>query len=172
MIGGLILTDRKDKLCSIAFLNGDLETHSVETNNQILELIEEKNPDFLAVNVSDETSLKEFTKKEEELKEEGFIFQPTSHEKEKVKRFEALKAQCRQELGEECPEFIRFEPQITAEELAIHSDSAFESLGVDSSDIGSSGEFDAALGAVTARFFSQNQYRDLGIIVPESLEEE
>lgn len=172
MIGGIILTHRKGENCSLAFLDDGLETYSVETNDEIMKLVDEKNPSVLAVNVSDETSIKEFTNKEEELKEEGFIFQPTSHEKQKVKRFEALKARCRQELGEDCPEFIRFEPQITAEELALHGDDALESLGIDSSVINSAGEFDAVLGAVTARFYSQNQYRDLGIVVPENLEDE
>jgi hypothetical protein len=76
------------------------------------------------------------------------------------------------ELGGESPDIIRFEPSITAEQLAIHDDAGFKSLGIDTSGIRSARQFDAALGAVTARFYSQNQYEDLGVIVPESLETE
>ncbi|QKQ98176.1 hypothetical protein GKQ38_01415 [Candidatus Nanohaloarchaea archaeon] len=170
MIAGLILKDTPGRECGLAFLDEELETYSVESNEEIIELLDEKNPEVLAADVSDETSLKEFNKNEEELKEEGHIFTPVSHEGEKVKRFEALKAGCRQHLGQDCPEFIRFEPQITADELAIHSDDGLRSFGVETEDIHSADEFDAALGAITARFYQQGQFKDLGIVVPQNLD--
>jgi len=82
---------------------------------------------------------------------------------------EALKAQLFENMGAERPEVIRFEPQITADELAIHDDSALGSYGVDSSKIESAEQFDAMLGAITARFYEQNQVKDLGVIIPEPL---
>lgn len=172
MIAGLILKDETGVDCGVAFLGDELSTYSVETNEEIIDLLDRHQPEILAVDISDETSLKELNKKEEELKEEGHIFNPVSHEGEKVKRFEALKSGCRQELGPDCPEFIRFDPQITADELAVHGDKGLESLGVETENIMSADEFDAALGAVTARFYEEGQYSDLGVIVPSTLEDQ
>lgn len=170
MIAGLTLKDTPGIECGLAFLDEELETFSVESNEEIIELLKEKNPDVLAVDVSDETSLKEFNKGEEEARESGHIFTPVSHEGDKVKRFEALKAGCRQHLGQDCPNFIRFEPQITADELAVHDDDGLKSFGLDTSVIHSADEFDAVLGAITARFYQQNQFEDMGIVVPQNLE--
>ncbi len=75
-------------------------------------------------------------------------------------------------MGGSAPALIRFEPHITAGELAIHGDDGLESYGIDTSGIRSAEQFDAALGAVTARFYQQNQARDIGIIVPENMEED
>jgi len=68
------------------------------------------------------------------------------------------------------PDFIRFDPQITAKELSIDGDDALASYGVEPSDIDSARVFDAVLGAITARFYQQEQFQDLGIIVPQSLD--
>lgn len=171
MIAGLILADSPEKDCAIAFLGDEVSTFTVKTNEEIVELVEERKPDVLAVNAGDEESLEEFTKHEKELREEGFAFTPTSHQKTLMKRLEALKQHMLQEMGAEQPEFIRFDPHITSEILAVHSDRALEALGVDTSEIGSSKEFDALVGAITARFYQQNQYRDLGIVIPEGMEE-
>lgn len=170
MIAGLILKDAPGVECGLAFLGDELETFSVESNEEIIELLDEKNPDILAVDISDETSLKEFNKGESDARESGHIFTPVSHEGEKVKRFEALKAGCRQALGQDCPEFIRFEPQITADELAVHGDDGLRSFGVDTEGIHSADEFDAVLGAITARFYQQNQFEDMGIVVPQNFD--
>ncbi|MFB6204649.1 MAG: hypothetical protein ABEJ75_03310 [Candidatus Nanohaloarchaea archaeon] len=171
MNAGIILSDDTEKDCQIAFLGDKLETFSVRTNDEIVELVMEREPEVVAVDAGGEEAREELTDNEEELKEEGYIFTPHSHQDEKRKRLDALKNQLFKEMGAEQPEFIRFDPQISAEELAIQGDSGLESLGVDTADIGSAGEFDAVLGAVTARFYTQNNVRDMGIIIPEGFTE-
>ena len=167
MIAGLILTEDVDEECSIVFLDEDLETFEVNKNEEIVELIEEKEPEILAVDIGTKQGQKEFTKEEKELKEEGYIFTPNSHQKRKVERMQSLERHINHAMGGRV-EVIRFEPQITAKELAIDSEEDLSSLGVDG-DIRSVGEFDAALGAVTARFYSQGQFEDLGVVIPENL---
>lgn len=169
MNAGIVLSDSTDKKSHAAFLGDELKTFSVDTNEELLELIDRYEPRVIAFNVGTETSMKEFNKKEEELKEEGHSFMPTSHEPRRSKRLEALKTRIIHSADEK-PEIIRFEPHITADELALHGDSGLESLGVDPSGIENAGEFDAVLGAVTSRFYSQNQFEDLGVIVPEAIE--
>jgi hypothetical protein len=168
MIAGLILKNNIEEESQIAFMGEEVETFSVSENPELVELIEEHEPELIAANAGLEQGKEELTKQEKELKEEGFIFTPNSHREKKVKRLETLKAQITHETGLQ-PEFIRFEPQISAEELAIGGDEALESYGVDASDIGSVEAFDAVVGAVTARFYQENQHRDLGVIVPEAV---
>ncbi|MFB6208096.1 MAG: hypothetical protein ABEJ69_01990 [Candidatus Nanohaloarchaea archaeon] len=171
MNAGIILSSEPEKDCSVAFLGDELETFSVKTNEEIVELVMERKPDVVAVDAGGEEAPEEFTENEEALKDEGYVFTPHSHQNEKRKRLEALKNQLFKEMGAEQPEFIRFDPQISSEELAIHGDSGLESLSVDTSDIESAEEFDAVLGAVTARFYTQNNVRDMGIIIPEGFTE-
>lgn len=171
MIAGLVLTDSPEKECALAFLEDEVSTFTVGSNQEIVELVAEKKPAVLAVNTGDEESLEEFTRNEKELREEGFAFTPASHEKTLMKRLDALKQQLLEDMGVEQPEVIRFDPHITSDVLALHGDSGLEALGVDTSEIESSKEFDALIGAITARFYQQNQYRDLGVILPESMED-
>jgi predicted nuclease with RNAse H fold len=168
MIAGLILADSLEEDCSLAFLDEKLETFQVETNDEIVELIEEKEPEVLAVDVGTEQGKEEFTKQEKELKEEGYIFTPNSHQTRKVERMQSLERHLNHAMGGRI-QIIRFEPQITARELAIDSEQDLKSIGVEG-DIGSVEEFDAVLGAVTARFYSQGQFEDLGVVVPEPLD--
>lgn len=155
----------------VAFMDEGLECHAVNENSEIVELLEENEPELIAANVGLEQSQEELTKQEKELKEQGYMFTPDSHREKLVKRLDALKAQLTHETGLQ-PEFIRFDPQISAEELAIDGDEALEGYGVDTSDIDSVGMFDAVIGCVTARFYQENQYEDLGVIVPEAMREE
>ncbi|MFB6159343.1 MAG: hypothetical protein ABEJ95_06865 [Candidatus Nanohalobium sp.] len=168
MIAGLILSDDVEKECSMAFLGEDLETCKLTTNEEIVEKVEEKEPEVLAVDVGTEQSAQELTKKENKLKEEGHIFTPNSYQKRKVERMQSLERHLNHVMGGQV-EIIRFEPQITAQELVIDSEDDLEALGVEG-DIGSAEEFDAVLGAVTARFYSQGQFQDLGVVVPENLD--
>ncbi|MFB6203386.1 MAG: hypothetical protein ABEK01_02740 [Candidatus Nanohaloarchaea archaeon] len=170
MIAGLVLKDDVEKDSQLAFLGDELESVQASTNEEIIEEIEERKPEVLAIDAG-ETGRDEFSKQEEELKEEGYTFSPASHNKMKARRFEALTEQLFQMLGEQKPEVIRFEPAITSEELAIDGDEALESYGIDAENIMSAQAFDAVLGAVTARFYSQGQFEDLGVIVPEPLGE-
>jgi hypothetical protein len=172
MLCGINFAEDDSSDSGVAFLGDELETFSVESNEEIIELVEERTPKIIAVNtgMQERESLSDG---EEELQEEGHIFTPAQHDTQRVRRFEAFKGLLQRKLpGEEIPEFIRFDPVISGRELAIDTDSALESYGVDASGIESSAEFDAALGAVTARFYQQEQTEEMGVQVPESLHED
>ena len=172
MIAGLVLTDTEEKESHLAFLGEDgLETVSIKDTGEIVDLIQENEPEVLAANCGTELSGREWTKKEEDLKEEGYSFTPASNEKKKVERMRAIKRSLKHHM-ERSPEIIRFDPRISTEELSLHGDEALRSFGIDPSNIQSSRQFDAAVGAVTARFYSEEQYEDLGVIVPQPLTDE
>ena len=170
MIAGLILKDDTSKNSFLSFLGDETFCYELSTNPEIVEEIQKKKPELLAVDSGMESGIGEFTDKEEELREEGHSFVPTSHEKMKKRRLEALKSQLFEAMGNEAPEIIRFDPVLTSKELALDSDEALESLGVETKNIKSAEQFDSVLGAVTARFYQQNQYRDKDVIVPEPLQ--
>lgn len=172
MIAGLVLSDSKDKDSRIAFLGDETITYSVTSNEEILEKVDEHGPDLLAIDVDDTEGPEEMTEDEQEAKEKGYSFTPNAHQSQKQKRFRALKEQLFRKLGAEQPDLIRFDPAITAEELAMDSDEALESYGVSTDEIEHSGEFDAVLGAVTARFYQQGSFTDLGLIIPEPLQDD
>jgi len=172
MLCGVVLSETEDEDSSVAFLSDDVESFTVSSNEEIVELVKDRKPSIIAVNTGLEER-RRLSDEEEELQEEGFIFTPAKDDVKRVRRFQALKAHIAHELtGDEIPEYIRFDPVITGKELAADSDSALGGYGVDPSDIDSSNEFDAALGAVTARFFQENQVRDLSVSVPVPLREE
>jgi hypothetical protein len=172
MYCGIVFAEDDSSESHVAFLEEELETFSATTNEEIIELVAERTPELVAVNTGMQEQ-QELSDGEEQLQEEGHIFTPAQHDTQRVRRLQAFKGVLERKLpGEEIPEFIRFDPVITGRELAIDTDSALESYGVDPSDIDSAGQFDAALGAVTARFYDQEQTKDLGIQVPEALHEE
>ena len=167
---GLILSDKKGENCYISFLTDNgLEISEVETNEEIVDLIEEFEPSFVAVDAGTKESREEFTEEEQELLEEGYNFTPNSQQVMKVRRLELLQRQILDRLGDSGPEFIRFEPYITAKELSLHDDSALESLGIETKDIESSKGFDSVLGAVTSRFYSQGHFEEKGVVIPENV---
>lgn len=168
MIAGIMLSDNENVNSEVAFLGDELELFSLETNQEIVEKLREHSPDIVAINSANELPRDQLSEQEEDLKEEGFNFTPSHTESKKIKRLQALKAFMRREMTER-PEFIRFDPHITAEELAIDGDKALNSYGIESSDINSARAFDAVLGSITARFYQQEQFRDLGVIVPQNL---
>ena len=168
MIAGVILSDSLDRKTKVAFLEDELEIHSVETNGEIVELLEEYKPEIIAFDVGTDQGKDEFTSDEQELQDEGYIFTPNSHQEKKVERLQSLEKHIKHKLTY-VPEFIRFEPQITARELMLDDEEALSSIGVEG-DINGAREFDAVLGAVTARFYSQGQYEEYGVVVPESLD--
>lgn len=165
---GIDLTENEDIDSTVAFLGDEVESHSVKSNDELADLIEEKTPGIVAVN----TGLQErrgLSDDEEELQESGRIFTPASQDTQRVRRFQDLKNRVRQKVaGEDMPEFIRFDPAITGKELALDSDEALKSIGVEASNIESSREFDAVLGAVTARFYDQDQAKDMDVVVPKA----
>lgn len=172
MLCGIVFGETEEDESSVAFLSDELESFTVESNQEIIELVKERNPGLIAVNTGLEER-RRLSDGEEELQEEGFIFTPAKDDVKRVRRFMSFKAHLAQEVsGDEIPEYIRFDPVISGRELAIDSDDALKSYGVDTSDIDSAAEFDAALGAVTARFYQKNQVRDLGVSVPEPVREQ
>lgn len=172
MLCGIILGETEKEESSVSFLSDEIESFTVDSNEEIVELVKERKPSIIAVNTGLEER-RRLSDEEEELQEEGFIFTPAKDDVKRVRRFQALKAHIAHELpGDEIPEYIRFDPIITGRELAVDSDKALSSYGIDPSDIDSSNEFDATLGAVTGRFFQENQVRDLSVSVPEPLRDE
>lgn len=169
MIAGLVLTTTEEDESSIAFIGeSDTEAFSVKDTGELVDLVVEKKPEILAVNCGTELSKGNLTQDEEELKEEGYSFTPSANEKKKVERARAIDRSLKHHMDNP-PELIRFDPFISSRELALDSDKAVESLGVDASNIESSQEFDAVVGAITARFYSQNQYKESGVVIPENI---
>jgi hypothetical protein len=168
MIAGLILTDDVEECSSVAFLGEDTLIKDVKTNKEIVDEIADKEPEVVAVDVGTDQAAEELTEKEKELKEEGFIFTPNEFQRGKVERLQSLERHAKHEMGGDI-DFIRFEPQITSQELEIAAEHDLEGLGVDA-DPENSKQFDAMLGAVTARFYTQGQFQDLGVVVPQHLE--
>ncbi len=171
MIAGLILSDKEQLESELALLGDELEIYSLETNQEIVEKIDELKPDVIAVNSAGEITREKLSDQEEDLKDEGYSFTPSRTESKKIKRLQALKAILNRDMTDS-PDFIRFDPHITADELAIDGDNALNSYGIEPSDINSARQFDAVLGCITARFYQQDQFQDLGVVVPRNLDSE
>ncbi|MFB6209485.1 MAG: hypothetical protein ABEJ56_05110 [Candidatus Nanohaloarchaea archaeon] len=169
MIAGLMLSDSEKEDSQLALLGDETDSLSLKDTGRIVDEISGREVEVLAVNCGTELNAGELTEDEEELKEAGYAFTPSHTEKKKVERLRAIERSLKH-LMDKPTELIRFDPAITSEKLALDSDDSLESLGVDASDISSSKQFDAVLGAITARFYSQNHYSDEGLIVPEKLE--
>ncbi len=161
MIAGLYLTEDK---CKLAVIDDGIKIEEYETNQEIVDNLEDI--DILAVNAP-LTSGRELEKQEEKLQEEGYIFSPGSHDETLRRRAAHLKQLIEQKRV--MTELIRYDPMITSRELALDGDKALESMGFETSNIEKSRDFDAVLGAVTARFYDQDQFEDFGVIVPEAL---
>ena len=169
MYCGIIFAEDDSKDSQVAFLGEKIEVFTVTSNEDIIDLVSERKPDLVAVNTGME-DINHLSDEEEDLKEEGFIFTPSRHDTHRVRRFQAFEGLLKQSIAvDEVPEFLRFDPVITRKELAIDGDSALESYGIETGEINSAGEFDAVLGAVTARFYDQGQAEDRGIVIPEPL---
>ncbi|WP_414837001.1 hypothetical protein [Candidatus Nanohalococcus occultus] len=172
MIAGIILKDNIEEKSVIAFLDEEIECFEVSTNDELVEKLDEKKPGVVAVDAPMEVGPTELNEGEKELKEEGHIFTPSGQQKTTARRLEALQDQAFNVMGGNTPDFIRFDPHITAEELALDTDEALKSIGVEASNIRGAEQFDAVLGAITARFYEQNQFEEMGVVVPEALDEE
>ena len=165
MIVGINLETERES--SVAVLGENLDIYSVETNEDIVEALPEE-VQIVAVNAPIEP-VEGLTEQEEELIEEGFQFTPSTQNKDLNRRAVHLK-QLMFEKGFEA-ELIRFDEMVSSRELAIDGDQALESYGIDTSSIENAGEFDAVVGAVTGRFYQEDQCRDLGVQVPEGIKE-
>ncbi|MFO7794496.1 MAG: hypothetical protein R6V35_06005 [Candidatus Nanohaloarchaea archaeon] len=161
MIAGLYLTENE---CTLAVIDDGIKIEEYETNQEIVDNLEDV--DILSVNAP-LTSGRELEQQEEELQEEGYIFSPGAHD-ETLRRRAAHLKQLIEQKGV-MTEMIRYDPMITSKELALDGDKALESMGFETYNIKKSRDFDAVLGAVTARFYDQEQFEDFGVIVPEAL---
>lgn len=164
MIAGVLLRDDVNKESKLAFLGDELKIHSLNTNEEIVEKLDDYDPEVIAFDIGTEQSQKEFTKDEKSLQDEGFIFTPNSHQEKKVERLQSLERFLKHKI-DSIPEIIRFEPHITSKELDLASESELMRYGVEG-EIADDKEFDAVLGAVTARFYQQGDYEDYGVIIP------
>lgn len=172
MLCGIAFGESGEDEAAVAFLSDSMESFTVESNEEIIELVKERKPEIIAVDTGLEER-KRLSDGEEELQEEGFIFTPAKDDVKNVRRFLSFKAFLAQKLpGEELPEYISFDPVISGRELAVDSDEALEGYGVDASGIDSAKEFDAALGAVTGRFYQQNQVQEMSVAVPEPMRDD
>jgi predicted nuclease with RNAse H fold len=169
-LAGLDLAETDDINSAVAVLSdGEVRSEEFETNEEILDFLEDEKPEVVAVNSGMEES-RELGEGEEELEDEGFIFTAAKDDTKRVRRFQDLEKRLIRRLdADERPEFVRYAPMITSRELAIDSDAGLESYGIETGEIRSSREMDAVLGAVTARFYQQGQVKDMGVIVPEPL---
>ncbi|PSH02010.1 MAG: hypothetical protein BRC26_02635, partial [Nanohaloarchaea archaeon QH_8_44_6] len=90
MIAGLILKDDTDKESTIVFLDDEgLECESANTNDEIVDKLTSKDPDIVAVDAGDEQAAAELNEDERQLKEEGYSFTPSSHDKTRARRLKA-----------------------------------------------------------------------------------
>ncbi len=162
MIAGVMLEDSNDRESALVLLDEETEVINFETNQELVEKLMENDVEVLAVNAP-------FTKEadEEKIIEEGYSFLPSDHHGDLMKRGEALSKLVKTSMGVDRPEIIRFSPHLTREELAVDSEEDLESYGVSVPDLESAKQFDAMLGAVTARFYELNQCVDGGVIVPQ-----
>lgn len=154
MIAGLNI---KDESVYVALLDEELETFELKDDRKIIEKLQ--GCDVVAVNAPLKQG-RELEEAESDLVDEGIRFTPGGH----GERARFLKRNA--EMKGLDADFIRFDPMVTSRNLALEDDSGLRGLGVDPSCIDSSMEFDAALGAVTARFYDQGQVDDLEVVVP------
>lgn len=171
MIAGIILSDSRGKDSKIAMLEDETVSCRTVDDEELSKILQENSFELIAVDAGSEMNKDELTSEEEDLKDEGFNFTPTFMQKSKTNRLGNLKSFIVAQLGEEeePPEWIRFSPHITAEELAVSSDKDITSYGLTLEDVGSAEEFDAVLGVLTAVFYKKNSYSDKGMIVPENV---
>jgi len=165
--GGLLLKDdvEEDSVLVVADSEGTV-TYSLNTNEEIVEMVKDEEVDILAADVGMDQGRDELNQGEKDLKEEGYSFVPSGHQVKRMKRLESLGAHLEHAMGVDSPEIIRFNPFISSDELAIHGDQGLESLGFDTKPLNDSEEFDAMLGAVTGRYYEQGAFRDMGVIIP------
>ena len=135
MLCGIVFGEKEEDESSVAFLSDEIESFTVNSNKEIIELVKDREPSIIAINTGLEER-RRLSDEEEELQEEGFIFTPAKDDVKRVRRFQSFKTHLAQEVsGDELPEYIRFDPIISGRELAIDSDSEFEGYGIDPSDI-------------------------------------
>ncbi|MCJ7479258.1 MAG: hypothetical protein MUP63_03730 [Candidatus Nanohaloarchaeota archaeon QJJ-7] len=187
MYCGILLSGSTDEDSCVAFLEeGAIETFSVETNDEIIELVDEKSPEIITLNASperkqrgegfsepedsegslDPETASKFREGEQELVEEGHSLLPQRmREKSVLERADHLSR--RIEASGSGSQIIESNSRIVTEILDLSGDEELEDLGIETSDIETVWEYDAVVLAVVAKLYSDDRCEEHGIIVPE-----
>lgn len=168
--GGIVLSGNPETPCALAFLGDEVTTYTTTDDEEIVEIIEEHGPRFLAfANPIQGPDVDDgFRDGEEELVDEGYSFRPQAmHDADKLERAVFLRNTLKRTV---MPEMIECRPKITADILDIQGDDDLEDFGIPVESIASMREFEAVLAAITAQFYAEDQYEDQGFIVPKELD--
>jgi len=168
---GIKVSGERETPCGLAFLSDDVETFSETDDEQILKLIEERQPKIIAFSTSMQRSRpgEGFSEDEDELVDEGHSFLPRGMvDKDEIERAIFLRDSIKRLSF--IPEMIECRPAVTMEALDIEGDADLEDFGIETSSIHNTQEFDAVLAAVTAKFYANDRFKEKGFVVPEQLE--
>lgn len=172
MLAGIDLSAKEKNITGIAFLDEEIETHSVEKDEEILDLLKGRKPEIVAIDapLSAPEDKKGFREGEEELIEEGYALLPYGMRgmRRLSERALSLRARVIQEVD---MEFMECHPTTTGEVLDVKGDEDLENYGINTEVIKNTHEFDAVLAVLTALFYKRGDYEDHDIIVP-SMEED
>ncbi|MFB6265693.1 MAG: hypothetical protein ABEI07_01265 [Candidatus Nanohaloarchaea archaeon] len=168
---GIVLSGDLSEDSQVAFLEKDsLETFSVSTNDEIVELLEGRRPEVTALNAPPEKvgrgKTGQFREGEQDLVEEGHSILPQGMRDSAVlERAEHLSRSI--EAAGVGTTIIESVPRLAASILDLSGDEDLERLGVSTGEIENVGEYDAVVLAVVAALYADNRCEDHGIVVPE-----
>lgn len=174
MYCGIILAGSTEEDSAVAFLTEDsTETFSVATNDDILELLEERRPEVTALNAPPTRATTPgkgsdgaFRSGEEELIDEGHAMLPQGMRDPAVlERADHLSRHI--EASGIGTTLIESDAQIVSERLGIEGDDDLADREISPEDISSTWEFDAVVLALVAKLYADNQCEDYDIVVPE-----
>lgn len=167
MIAGIKLSDSEDKISGIAFIEEELSTFSVKKDEEILDILEEKQPEVIAFNAHLKPPEKEenFREEEKDLIDDGYALLPYGMGSTVKLSRRALSLKSRLSLDIETG-FIECDPETTREILEIQGDNELQNYGMDPEDTENTQEFGAVLAALTALFYSRGDFEDHGIVTP------
>ena len=171
MIAGIKLSSSEEEISGVAFLEDEVESRSLKTDEEILEILKEKEPEIIAfsVKLTSPERGEEYREGEEELIEEGYSPVPygLADTKKLQERAQSLRARLK---GLEA-QFIECDSMITCEVLDITGDVDLKSYGLETKEIENTMEFEAVVIALTGLFFQRGDYEDHDIIIPDLKEE-
>lgn len=184
MYCGIMLTGDADKPCGVAFLDEDgVETFSPTGDEEIVDLVRERNPSIVALNAAperepdrvdtpnedsalDPETASQFREGEQDLVDDGHAVLPrTMRDRKLLERAEFI-ANSLKKSGVGCT-IIESRPGIVAKMLDVATDDDLAQHDIDPSSIQHTREFDATLLALTARMHDAEETADKDIIVPE-----
>ncbi|MDY6774088.1 MAG: hypothetical protein SVS85_02710 [Candidatus Nanohaloarchaea archaeon] len=168
---GIVLSGDTEEDSAVAFVDGgETETFSVSTNDEILELLEDRKPEVTALNAPPEKaskgSIDRFREGEQELVDEGHRLLPQGMRDGSVlERAEHLSRSI--EASGVGTVIVESDPVLVSERMGLAGDEGLEDLGVETGTIEDVREYDAVVLAVAAELYSDNRCENHGIVVPE-----